>query len=147
MSVIFWQIGRIWRILILHTNIHQKIWVKIGLKSIKLESKQWFSSGKWEKNRWYVTLVSSSYPCKNGTEAVLVSSQFGKCLTWCGNMRKTNRAHKSEICSPLRACFPRLNPASLWLAPRIGFAYPHSRSSLHRERVGDEVDDLSWANS
>ena len=35
----------------------------------------------------------------------------------------------------------------------IGFAYPHSRnpaslscSSLHRERVGDEVDDLSGAN-
>jgi len=46
MSVFFSQIGRIGRIFILHTNIHQKIWVKIGLKSIKLESKWWFSSGK-----------------------------------------------------------------------------------------------------
>ena len=40
---------------------------------------------------------------------------------------------------------PRIgaNPANLWLAPRIGFAYPHSRnpaslscSSLHRDRSG-----------
>jgi hypothetical protein len=45
MSVIFSQIGRIWRILILHTNNHQKMWVKIGLKSIKMEWKWWFSSG------------------------------------------------------------------------------------------------------
>ena len=83
--------------------------------------------------------------------------------------KKTNRVRKSEICSPTR--FARLNrrepqirdllsasglrPSleSALRAPRIGFASPHSRnpamqscSSLHRERVGDEVDDLSGAN-
>ncbi len=39
------------------------------------------------------------------------------------------RTRKPSVCSPLRTCSPRLNPASLWLAPRIGFAFPHLNSA------------------
>jgi hypothetical protein len=48
MSVIFSQIGRKLGILILSAGFDRKMRVKTGLKSIKLESKWWFSRGKWE---------------------------------------------------------------------------------------------------
>ena len=35
--------------------------------------------------------------------------RFGKEFVGCGSMRKTNRARKSEICSPFRAFSPHLN--------------------------------------